>query len=306
MSNSPAFLDRGPAGQRQRAGLAFALPAMLLFAVILGYPLFEGFRTSLYSIDLLTGHAEFVGLGNVTELVRDQQLLRTIGHTALWTSLSLLGQLGLGLVAAVLINTDWPGMRWIRQLLLLPYVIPVIASALIWQWMLDGHYGIISGGLQQWGLLPAGASPLGQISTSLATVIVVNIWRGFPFAMLVFWARMQSIDRGLYEAARVDGAGPWREFYHVTLPNLRSAIVSLLALRGIWTLMYFELVWLLTRGGPVGSSEVLSTYIYKVVMGEFRIGYGAAIASVAGLVLAGAGTAVWVVTRLSAARPRHG
>src|SRR5215471_16621153 len=259
MPNPSAFLHRGLAGQQQRAGLTFALPAMLLFAAILGYPLFESFRTSLFSIDLLTGDASFVGLRNVGELVRDQALLRTLGRTVLWTVLSLAGQLGLGLVAAVLIDADWPGMRWVRQLLLVPYVIPVIASALVWRWMLDGNYGILSTNLQSWGVLQQGANPLDQESTSLATVILINIWRGFPFAMLVFWARMQTIDRGQYEAAKVDGAGPWQEFTRITLPNLRSAMMSLLALRGIWTLMYFELVWLLTRGGPAGSSETLST-----------------------------------------------
>lgn len=285
MASTPAVFSRGLTGRQQRAGIAFALPAALLFATILAYPIFESFRTSLFSIDLLTGNAEFAGLSNFSEIFSDETLWSTIGHTLIWTVLSLAGQLGLGLAAALLIDADWPGMRSIRQLLLIPYVVPVIASALVWQWMLDGHYGIISTSLQSWGALDPGANPLGQESTSLATVVLVNIWRGFPFAMLVFWARMQSIDPAQYEAARVDGAGPWREFVHVTLPNLRSAALSLLALRGIWTLMYFELVWLLTRGGPAGSSEVLSTYIYKVVMGEFRVGYAAAIASFAGLFL---------------------
>ncbi|MFF3854230.1 carbohydrate ABC transporter permease [Micromonospora sp. NPDC002575] len=299
---TPAFLRRTLTGRQQRAGMAFAVPAALLFAAILAYPIFESFRTSLFSINLLTGDAEFVGLDNYTAIASDRPLLTTIGNTLLWTVLSLVGQLGLGLVAALLIDADWRGMRWIRQLLLIPYVIPVIATALVWQWMLDGHYGIISGNLQSWGWLPEGATPLGLEGSALFTVVLVNIWRGFPFAMLVYWARMQGIDKGQYEAARVDGAGPWREFLHVTLPNLRSATLALLALRGIWTLMYFELVWLLSRGGPAGASEVLSTYIYKVLMGEFQIGYAAAIASSVGLFLAAVGLAGWLVTRT---RRRH-
>src|SRR5215471_8855449 len=226
MASTPSLLTRGLAGRQQRAGLMFALPAALLFATILGYPIFESFRTSLFSMDLLTGRATFAGFGNFGALLHDEALRST-----------------LGLTAALLIDADWPGMRWIRQLLLVPYVIPVIASALVWRWMLDGNYGILSTNLQSWGVLQQGANPLDQESTSLATVILINIWRGFPFAMLVFWARMQTIDRGQYEAAKVDGAGPWQEFTRITLPNLRSAMMSLLALRGIWTLMYFELVW---------------------------------------------------------------
>lgn len=300
----PAFLSRTLTGRQQRAGMAFAVPAALLFAIILAYPIFESFRTSLFSIDLLTGDASYVGLDNYAALGGDRNLLSTIGNTLLWTVVSLAGQLVLGLIAALLIDTNWRGMRWIRQLLLIPYVVPVIATALVWQWMLDGHYGIISTNLQSWGFLPAGATPLGLEGTALFTVILVNIWRGFPFAMLVYWARMQSIDKGQYEAARVDGAGAWREFVHITLPNLKSATIALLALRGIWTLMYFELVWLLSRGGPAGSSEVLSTYIYKVVMGEFRIGYAAAIASAVGLFLAAVGVAGWLVVRTRGRRSK--
>ncbi|MEV0604809.1 sugar ABC transporter permease [Polymorphospora rubra] len=300
----PAFLSRTLTGRQQRAGMAFAVPAALLFAIILAYPIFESFRTSLFSIDLLTGDASYVGLDNYAALGGDRNLLSTIGNTLLWTVVSLAGQLILGLIAALLIDTNWRGMRWIRQLLLIPYVVPVIATALVWQWMLDGHYGIISTNLQSWGFLPAGATPLGLEGTALFTVILVNIWRGFPFAMLVYWARMQSIDKGQYEAARVDGAGAWREFVHITLPNLKSATIALLALRGIWTLMYFELVWLLSRGGPAGSSEVLSTYIYKVVMGEFRIGYAAAIASAVGLFLAAVGVAGWLVVRTRGRRSK--
>ncbi|BCJ64741.1 sugar ABC transporter permease [Polymorphospora rubra] len=300
----PAFLSRTLTGRQQRAGMAFAVPAALLFAIILAYPIFESFRTSLFSIDLLTGDASYVGLDNYAALGSDRNLLSTIGNTLLWTVVSLAGQLVLGLIAALLIDTNWRGMRWIRQLLLIPYVVPVIATALVWQWMLDGHYGIISTNLQSWGVLPAGATPLGLEGTALFTVILVNIWRGFPFAMLVYWARMQSIDKGQYEAARVDGAGAWREFVHITLPNLKSATIALLALRGIWTLMYFELVWLLSRGGPAGSSEVLSTYIYKVVMGEFRIGYAAAIASAVGLFLAAVGVAGWLVVRTRGRRSK--
>ncbi|BCB88801.1 carbohydrate ABC transporter permease [Phytohabitans suffuscus] len=301
----PTFLSRGSAGRHQRAGMAFAVPAALVFLVVLAYPVFESFRTSLYNIDLLTGEASFAGFGNYTDLLADSTLRQTVGNTALWTVGSLAGQLALGLAAALLIDSDWRGMRWIRQLLLIPYVVPVIATALIWQWMLDGQYGVLGHALQSAGAVPEGSTPLGLEGSSLWTVIVVNVWRGFPFAMLVYWARMQSIDREQYEAAQVDGAGAWREFRHITLPNLRSATIALLALRGIWTLMYFELVWLLSRGGPAGSSEVLSTYIYKLVMGEFRVGYAAAVATSAGLLLAAVGTIGWLTYRTSTRRRAH-
>jgi multiple sugar transport system permease protein len=130
-----------------------------------------------------------------------------------------------------------------------------------------------------------GGSPLGQESTSLLTVTLINIWRGFPFAMLVYWATLQGIDQSQYEAAMVDGANAFQRFLYVTLPNLAGATIALIAIRGLFTLMYFELIWLTTRGGPAGSSDVMSTYLYRVIMGEFRLGYAAAIAVAVGIVL---------------------
>jgi len=279
------LFGRGLNAQERRLGIAFSIPAMLVFLLVLAYPIFENFRSSLYDLDLVGRDPAFVGLDNFAEIARDQNLWRSMGNTLVWTIGSLVGQLGLGLAAALLIDRPIPGMRWVRQLLLMPYVVPVIASALVWQWMLDGNYGVMSASLQDWGLLPLGASPLGLESTSLLTVIVINVWRGFPFAMLVYWAALQSIDQYQYEAAMVDGANAVQRFIHITLPNLASATLSLIAVRGLFTLMYFELVWLTTRGGPAGSSDVMATYLYKLIMGEFRLGYAAAIAVSVGLLV---------------------
>lgn len=289
--------SRGIAHRERIAGVLFVLPASLIFALVLAYPVYENIRSTFLSVDLLSGKESFAGLNNLIEIFSDAALGRSVGNTLIWTVGSLAGQIGLGLGAALLIDAPWRGMRFVRQLLLIPYVVPVIASALLWQWMLDGHYGIVSESLQSVGLLTADMSPLGQESTSLATVVAINIWRGFPFAMLVFWATLQTIDQGQYEAASLDGAGPWRSFVSITLPNLAPAIAALIALRGMWTLMYFELIWLTTRGGPIGSSETIATYLYKVILGEFRLGYGAAIATVSGIVLVLVAVTVLLIRR---------
>lgn len=277
------LFGRGLVAQERRLGLAFTLPATLVFLLVLAYPIFENFRSSLYDLDLVGQDPAFIGLDNFAEIATDDRLWRSLGNTFVWTVGSLAGQLGLGLAAALLIDRPLPGMRWIRQLLLMPYVVPVIASALVWQWMLDGNYGVVSAVLQDWSLLPPGATPLGLESSSLLTVTAINIWRGFPFAMLVYWAALQSIDQTQYEAAMVDGANAIQRFRHITLPNLASATLSLIAVRGLFTIMYFELIWLTTRGGPAGSSDVMSTYLYKLILGEFRLGYAAAIAVTVGL-----------------------
>src|SRR5690606_28809449 len=216
--------------REQRLGLAFALPAIVMFVVVLAYPIFENFRSAFYEIDLARGDATWVGIENFLEITTDQNLARSLGNTLLWTAGSLIGQLGLGLTAALLIDRPWRGIRWVRQFLLMPYIVPVIASAMVWQWMLDGNYGVISTQLQEWGLLAVGGSPLGQESTSLLTVTVINIWRGFPFAMLVYWATLQGIDQAQYEAAMVDGANVLHRFLYVTLPNLAGATIALIAI----------------------------------------------------------------------------
>lgn len=296
------LLGRSLAARERRLGLAFSLPAIAVFLVVLAYPIFENFRSAFYDLKLTGKNTRWVGLGNFVEIAGDTRLLHSLGHTALWTVGSLAGQLGLGMAAAVLIDRPWPGMRWVRQLLLLPYVMPVIASAMVWQWMLDGNYGIISTQLQGWGWLPIGGSPLGLESSSLVTVIVINVWRGFPFAMLVYWATLQGIDQSQHESAKVDGANAAQRFLYVTLPNLAAATLALVAIRGLFTVMYFELIWLTTRGGPSGSSEVLSTYLYKVIMGEFRLGYAAAIAVTVGLFLVLIVVLYRIGTRLAARR----
>lgn len=296
------LFGQGLRAKERRLGLAFSLPATAVFLVVLAYPIFENFRSAFYDRDLSGRHVAWVGLGNFSEMAGDQELWRSLGNTLVWTLGSMVGQLVLGLVAALLIDRPWPGMRWVRQLLLLPYVVPVIASALVWRWMLDGDFGIISTQLHQLGWLPAGASPLGLESSALLTVIVINVWRGFPFAMLVYWAALQGIDQGQYEAAMVDGANARQRFVHITLPNLASVTLSLVAVRGLFTLMYFELIWLTTRGGPAGSSDVLSTYLYQVILGQFRLGYAAAIAVAVGLFLALIAVIFWLGRR-TAARP---
>jgi len=275
---------------------------MVVFLVVLAYPIFENVRSAFYDVDLAQGDARWVGVDNFLEIATDGNLWRSLGNTLFWTVGSLAGQLGLGLAAAVLIDRPWRGIRWVRQFLLLPYVVPVIASAMVWQWMLDGNYGIISAQFQQWGWLPVGGSPLGQEATSLLTVTIINIWRGFPFAMLVYWATLQGIDQTQYEAAMVDGANAIQRFFHITLPSLAGATIALIAIRGLFTLMYFELVWLTTRGGPAGSSDIMSTYLYRVIMGEFRLGYAAAIAVAVGLFFVAAVALFKIGSRLGARR----
>jgi multiple sugar transport system permease protein len=266
-------------------GVAFAGPSVLVLAALIVVPVLVGVRLSLHDSGSLARLGDWAGLANYARIATDPALGRILVNTAVWTIGSLIGQLGVGLAAAVLINGRHKLMPAIRVVLLMPYILPVIAQVLTWRWMLDGRYGFIASLGQSLGILGPSQGPLSQGDFAMATVIVMNVWRGFPFAMLVYWASLQTIDQSQVEAAQVDGASAWQVFRHITLPHLREATMTLIVLRGIWTLMYFDLIWLSTGGGPVNATGILPTYIYEQALGRFNVGYAAALATGAALVL---------------------
>jgi multiple sugar transport system permease protein len=186
-------------------------------------------------------------------------------------------------------------MAVIRTLLLIPYIVPAIATAITWRWMFNDFYGILSFVLALAGALPPQTSPFASIELAMPTAIVVSVWRGFPFVMIVYWAALQAIPDDVYEAARVDGAGAWQEFLHITLPHLKHITVVLLILRTLWMFNYFDLLFLLTKGGPAGATQHLPILIYITSFGLFRFGEAAAIAALMALV---AGALVFVYVQI--------
>jgi len=261
---------------------------MAFLVAFVAYPVVDAIRLSVLEVDFVTGAERFVGAKNYVEIVQSPKFVPILVNTLVWSVGSLIGQFALGLAAALCINQDLPGMRLVRSILLVPYVVPVITVALFWRWMLDGTYGIVSYALQSAALLEVNQSPLALPNGAMASVIIANIWRGFSFVMISYWAALQNVPRDQYEAARVDGANFWQEFRFVTLPNLAEVTRTLIVLRVIWTVTYFDLVWLITKGGPGGTTEHWPIWIYQETMGFFRFGYGAALATTlaAGLMLA--------------------
>jgi ABC-type sugar transport system permease subunit len=270
---------RLPLRARKRlVGVAMALPGILVIAVFILFPVVDAVRISLYDIDVMSDRQTFVGFANYIEAFRNPKFGQVLLNTAIWSVGSLIGQFAVGFVAALLINRDLPGMKLVRSVLLMPYVVPVIAVALVTRWLLDGSYGILSHSLQQAGLLAHDQSALASPTGAMIAVIVANVWRSFPFVMIAYWAAMQGIPREQYEAARIDGANRWQELVYVTLPNLVPVTVALLVLRLFWTVTYFDLVWLVTQGGPGSATEHWPLWIYQEAMGFFRFGQAAAIA----------------------------
>jgi multiple sugar transport system permease protein len=290
-STAEAGLPRSPLPQKGRGtgkaltGLAFVAPAVLFMAVFVAYPVFEAVRLAFYATDFFSDQSRFAGLQNFHEMAASPKFWPVAWNTVIWTVFSLLGQFALGLAAALAINRDLPGMSVIRTVLLLPYVVPVIALALFWRWMLDGSFGIVSHALQTMHLVAPDQSPLALPDGAMISVILANIWRGFPFVMISYWAALQAIPPEQYEAAQVDGASTWQQFLYVTLPNLAGVTKVLFVLRLIWTVTFFDIIWLITRGGPGGATEHWPVWIYQETMGFFRFGYGSALALALGLSL---------------------
>jgi multiple sugar transport system permease protein len=250
-----------------RLGVLFLLPTLAFLVVLVAYPVAYNVYLSFQDYNYLLGVSRFVGLQHYVQLLHDPVFWRSLGNNLVWTLGGVGGQLLLGFAAALLLDGPGRGMALARTLLLIPYVVPAIATAITWRWMFNDFYGILSFLLAVVGLLPAETSPFASVELAMPAAICVGIWRGFPFAMIVYWATLQGIPTEEYEAARVDGAGALQEFWSITLPHLKHITLVLVVLRTLWMFNYFDLLYLLTKGGPAGATQHLPILVYITSFG---------------------------------------
>jgi multiple sugar transport system permease protein len=256
----------------------FVVPAMVFIVAILLYPLGYQLYMSVYGVTLgnfLVGNAPFVGLEQYQEVVTDSRFHHALWITLVFTVSCLVFQFTIGLALALFFNRAFPGGGIMRSLMLLGWMIPLVVSGNLWRWMLNGQYGVINL-LVNVGPLDLGRDWLTGPNTALIGVIVANIWVGIPFNMVLLLAGLQGIPLTLYEAARVDGANPVQRFFYITLPQLRPVMIIVLLLGFIYTFKVFDLIFVMTAGGPVSATEVLPIYIYDIFFEFFRFGQGAA------------------------------
>lgn len=258
--------------------LAFVLVPLLAEAVWVFWPALQGFYLSLTSWDGVSA-PRFVGLGNFREMLHDEVFRTAAVDTVLW--LVLFGGLSalLGLATALLLQQERRGVGFYRAALFLPVVFSLVATALVWQAIYQPD-GVLNQVLQAVGLGSLRHAWLADQDTALYAVIVPALWRQIGYVMVLYLAGLKGIDPVLYEAAKVDGAGRWQAFRHVTLPQLRGVNAVVLSVIVIDSLRSFDVVWSLTRGGPYHSSELLSTYMYSTAFQSLRLGYGSALAVV--------------------------
>jgi multiple sugar transport system permease protein len=260
----------------------FVLPGVLLLVLVLGFPAI----TSLsYSIKPEKAGVASYTLSNYTNLLKDPFFGKTFWNTAVFVFLSVASHMILGLAIAMVLNQALPAKPLFRLIALLPWVVPDVVVGIIWKWMYDPIYGALNDALLKIGLISTPVEWLSNPKLALFSVILVNLWRGFPFVMLILLAGLQAIPRNLYEAGAIDGASKWQLFIHITIPGLRKMIVVALALDIVWEVRRFGLIQAMTKGGPGILTEVLSTYTYKQYFQFFRFEYASAIAVVMTVVL---------------------
>ncbi len=257
-------------------GYLFVLPLGVLVLALVGYPLLSAVYVSL--TEKYVGYpARFVGLRNYAELSRDAVFHKVVWNSVLFTVVSVTVKLVIGLCMALALHRALAARRLVRGILLLPWVVPTVITALAWHWMFDAQHGFINVSLQGVGLIGEPIAWLGRPTTAMLAVITVNIWRGFPFFGVSLLAGLQTIPRDLYEAAAVDGASPLQRFLRVTLPGLRPVILVTTLISTIFTLNDFNIVYVMTRGGPGIATHVLATYTYETGFQALRWGKAVAV-----------------------------
>lgn len=280
---APERMQRRELTDRAFAWLLIS-PALIFILVIVVWPLVETIRLSF--TDATLGGENWVGVQNYAALFGDPKFWQTVGRTFYWMALAVSLKLIVGLIGASLLNAAIPGKALFRVLVMPPWVIPVAIGVIGWKWMYNGYFGLISGLLQEFGIIQDRVALLATKTSAFYSAIVTDVWVGTPMVTLFFLAAMQGVSKDLYEAAWVDGASRWYRFRRITIPQIMPVIVSMALLSAIWTFNSFEIIWILTEGGPRGATTTLIIDTYKVAISSQRFGEGAARAVVIVVLLA--------------------
>jgi multiple sugar transport system permease protein len=262
---------------RNVLGFLFMLPAAAILLVFLAYPLALGFWLGL--TDASIGEpGRFVGLANFVSLAHDPVFWLVVFNTTLYTLVASVFKFGLGLYLALLLDRRLPFKAMIRAIVLLPFVVPTVLSAIAFWWIYDPQFSILSWTLMQAGLIAHFIDFLGDPWNARWSVIAANVWRGVPFVAITLLAGLQTIPPSLYEAATIDGANSWQRFRHITFPMLTPIIAVVMTFSVLMTFADFQLIYAITRGGPINATHLMATLSFERAIIGGRLGEGAAIA----------------------------
>jgi multiple sugar transport system permease protein len=263
---------------REWLSLWFMLPAAAFLILFLAYPLVLGVWLSF--TDARIGRSGvFIGLENYEWLMGDSTFLLSVFNTLLYTGVASVIKFAVGLYLALLLNERLPFKAILRALVLIPFIVPTVLSAIAFWWLFDPQFSIISWSLKKMGLITANIDFLGNIWNARWSVIFANIWRGVPFVAITLLAGLQTVSPSLYEAATIDGATPWQRFRFITYPLLTPIIAVVMTFSVLFTFTDFQLIWVMTRGGPVNATHLMATLSYQRAILGGQLGEGAAIST---------------------------
>lgn len=268
------------AREERTMGILLLLPALIIISIVTLYPLVRSFWISLHSWNLTRpneGH-RFLGLGNYLYILKDPPFWQSLRVTVIFVVAAVILEIILAIGIALLLNREFRGRTIIRMLALLPWAVPSVVNGIMWKWIFNPSYGALNGLLYSLHLIDNYIIWLGSPGLALASVVWADIWKETPFIMLLILAALQTIPKELYEAARVDGANPIQSFFNITLPLIRPVLFVAIALRTIWALKSFDLIYTLTAGGPSNGTAVVGYYTYLKTFISLQLGRGAAVA----------------------------
>src|SRR6266404_3869376 len=259
--------------------LAFALlvPTAVLLGLFIAYPFFEGVVLS-FSSARVGDPGTFVGFKNFVKIFNDGIFRTSVYNTFVYTGVTTVFKLALGLWLAMLLNRNFRGKALVRAFILLPFIIPTVLSTFAWKWMFDPTFSVINWTLFNLGLITTRINWLGDPDLAMTSIIVVNVWRGVPFFAISLLAGLQTISPELNEAAAIDGAKPWQRFWHITWPLLLPVTMVVMLFSVIQTFSDFQIVYVMTGGGPANATHLFATYAYQIGIGTGLLSEGAAIA----------------------------
>nr|WP_240804366.1 sugar ABC transporter permease [Qingshengfaniella alkalisoli] len=273
-----------------RSVLPYAMlsPAVIVTLAIVFLPMLQTAWMSLHDYVLFRPNDfTFVGLDNFIAALQDEVFWISLKHTVIWIGVTIPAQLLLGLVTALLLNQNFPWRPVARALIIIPWALPSVVIALMWVWIYDSNYGVMNDFMLRLGLIEQAVPWLADPKTALGAIILTLTWQGFPFFAVMILAGLQSIPRSYYEAASIDGASTWRQFWHITLPGISGVLVTSVLLRTIWVANSFDVIFVMTGGGPGYSTYTLPLYAFVKARTNLDFGYGSALAVLFTLLLMG-------------------
>lgn len=269
-------------------------PIILFIVLVYGYPLLLTFKYSFQEVSLIGDKNEFIGIKNYIRVLSDEKFYNTLILTFKWVALTLSLKIGVGFIMALFLNGKLYFKKVLRFLILIPWSIPQIVVAILWAWILDGQYGYLNYYLENFGLIDQAIKWLTDPSLALFSTALVDAWIGIPLITMIFISGLSNVSESLYEAADIDGANVFQKFLYITLPSIKKVLIIALTLTTIWTFNAFNVIYVLTGGGPMDGTETIMIKIYHEAFGKYNLGMSSTLAVIVFLILIGLSTAYWI------------